>query len=56
VPIILVGTKTDLREDPETLAKLKSQNKAPITPEQVRKRVFFSENFILDQQLKRVYL
>ncbi|KAJ2151836.1 Rho GTPase protein rac1, partial [Coemansia sp. RSA 562] len=31
VQIILVGTKLDLREDPDTIAKLKEKNQAPIT-------------------------
>ncbi len=34
VPIILVGTKIDLREDEKTLEELQKQSKAPITPEQ----------------------
>jgi len=33
-PIILVGTKLDLREDPETLSKLEAKKQAPITYEQ----------------------
>ena len=39
VPIILVGTKLDLREDKETIEKLKDKRLAPITYPQVR--VFF---------------
>ena len=31
VPIILVGTKVDLRDDKETVEKLRKNNKAPIT-------------------------
>ncbi|MCI4386524.1 hypothetical protein PGIGA_G00063380 [Pangasianodon gigas] len=34
VPILLVGTKSDLRNDPEVQKKLKDQNQAPITPQQ----------------------
>jgi len=34
VPIVLVGTKIDLREDPETVQKLKSKGLSPITPAQ----------------------
>ena len=34
VPIILVGTKLDLREDKETLDKLQEEQLAPITDEQ----------------------
>lgn len=30
-PIILVGTKVDLREDPETIARLKEKKLAPVT-------------------------
>ncbi|XP_038049844.1 ras-related C3 botulinum toxin substrate 2-like [Patiria miniata] len=33
VPFILVGTKIDLREDKETMAKLAQQNKAPFKKE-----------------------
>lgn len=33
-PIILVGTKLDLRDDPETLQKLEAKRQAPITYEQ----------------------
>ncbi len=35
VPIILVGTKLDLREDKETIEKLKDKRLAPITYPQV---------------------
>ena len=37
VPIILVGTKLDLREDKNTIEKLKEKRSAPITYPQVRK-------------------
>ena len=30
VPIILVGTKLDLREDPDTIKTLQADNKAPL--------------------------
>mmetsp|Transcript_16160 Transcript_16160/g.22448 ORF Transcript_16160/g.22448 Transcript_16160/m.22448 type:complete len:196 (-) Transcript_16160:92-679(-) len=33
-PIVLVGTKSDLRNDANEISKLKEQGKAPITPEQ----------------------
>ena len=36
MPIILVGTKLDLREDKETIEKLKDKRLAPITYPQVR--------------------
>ena len=38
VPIILVGTKLDLREDKETIEKLKDKRLAPITYPQVKDR------------------
>uniref|UniRef100_A0A2K5ZAU6 Rho-related GTP-binding protein RhoG n=1 Tax=Mandrillus leucophaeus TaxID=9568 RepID=A0A2K5ZAU6_MANLE len=34
VPILLVGTKKDLRAQPYTLRRLKEQGQAPITPQQ----------------------
>uniref|UniRef100_A0A8C1IJB3 Rho-related GTP-binding protein RhoG n=1 Tax=Cyprinus carpio TaxID=7962 RepID=A0A8C1IJB3_CYPCA len=34
VPILLVGTKSDLRNDADVLKKLKEQNQAPITHQQ----------------------
>ncbi|KAB1281477.1 Rho-related GTP-binding protein RhoG [Camelus dromedarius] len=34
VPILLVGTKKDLRSQPDTLRRLKEQGQAPITPQQ----------------------
>lgn len=30
VPIILIGTKLDLREDPETIKSLEAEGKAPL--------------------------
>ena len=41
VPIILVGTKLDLREDRETIEKLKEKRLAPITYPQVSIRLIF---------------
>jgi Ras-related C3 botulinum toxin substrate 1 len=35
VPVILVGTKIDLRDDPKIIAELKEHNQTPITPEEV---------------------
>ena len=35
VPIILVGTKADLRDEPGPVAKLKEQRMEPVSPEQV---------------------
>ncbi len=40
VPIILVGTKLDLREEPGVVAKLREQRLEPVSPEQVRKLLF----------------
>lgn len=40
-PIILVGTKLDLREDKETIERLKDKKLAPITYPQVCFIVFF---------------
>jgi len=37
-PFILVGTKTDLREDPDTMRKLAEKNKEPITQKVGNKR------------------
>lgn len=34
VPILLVGTKKDLRDDPEVLKKLKENNQSPISQQQ----------------------
>jgi GTPase SAR1 family protein len=48
VPIILVGTKLDLREDKDTIEKLKKDRLEPINNSQVRHIIikiwpFFSE-------------
>ncbi|XP_078286826.1 ras-related C3 botulinum toxin substrate 1-like [Rhinoraja longicauda] len=37
-PIILVGTKVDLREDKETIEKLKERNMAPISREEGKQK------------------
>ena len=34
VPILLIGTKADLRDDPGTLNKLREVNRSPISPSQ----------------------
>ena len=39
VPLILVGTKQDLREDKETIEKLKLKSQAPITYPQVHSQI-----------------
>jgi GTPase SAR1 family protein len=41
VPVILVGTKIDLRDDSDIIAKLREHNQTPITPEEVLKRFLF---------------
>jgi GTPase SAR1 family protein len=35
VPVILVGSKIDLRDNPNIIADLKERNQTPITPEEV---------------------
>lgn len=37
-PFILVGTKTDLRDDPDVIKKLAEKNKEPITTKMGKKR------------------
>ena len=37
IPVILVGTKTDLREDRETVEKLRGIKQTPVTNSQVKK-------------------
>ncbi|XP_007910146.1 ras-related C3 botulinum toxin substrate 1 isoform X2 [Callorhinchus milii] len=61
-PIILVGTKLDLREDKETLDKLKEKNLAPVTCEQatqVAKEIgavkFIESSALLQRGLKAVF-
>lgn len=34
VPVLLIGTKADLRDDPGTLNKLREMNRSPISPSQ----------------------
>ncbi len=41
VPIILVGTKLDLRDDETTLEKLKAKRQAPVTYPQVKFAIFY---------------
>jgi GTPase SAR1 family protein len=40
-PIVLVGTKIDLRDDPETLKKLEGNGQKSYTKEQVQLNVLF---------------
>ena len=37
-PVILVGTKTDLRDDMETISKLKEKKLSPCSEQQVKMR------------------
>ena len=48
VPIILVGTKLDLREDKETIDKLKEKRLAPITYPQVGYQEQGNQNIGID--------
>lgn len=41
VPIILVGTKLDLRDEPGVVQKLREQRLEPVSPEQVLNASFF---------------
>jgi GTPase SAR1 family protein len=43
-PIILVGTKLDLRDDKNTIEKLRDKKLQPITYPQVKKKKLWSEN------------
>ena len=54
VPIILVGTKLDLREDKETIDKLKEKRLAPITYPQVSHKLnkIIEKIFLLLQYVK----
>ena len=45
-PIILVGTKLDLRDDKDTVEKLKEKKLSPITYPQVNKCVHFTDHRI----------
>ena len=51
-PIILVGTKLDLRDDKETLEKLREKRLAPITYPQVFNCVNLSVHFMLHAILR----
>ena len=58
VPIILVGTKLDLREDKETIEKLKEKRLAPITYLQAsgnKVYVFSLKNHCSDKEEKVHY-
>ena len=52
VPIILVGTKLDLREDKETIEKLKDKRLAPITYPQVNVKYFLVKSRTADKSNK----
>ena len=52
--IILVGTKTDLRDDPETIEKLKKEGLTAVTREkgeamkgEISAKVYFGNNFLI---------
>jgi GTPase SAR1 family protein len=42
-PIVLVGTKVDLRDDPETLKKLEGNDQKPFKKEQVSVVLFINK-------------
>jgi len=52
VPIVLVGTKADLKTDPNTLSELQSANQKPVTAEEV---CFFLPNFKCVQKCCLLY-
>ena len=62
VPFILVGTKSDLRDDPETLQKLKKKGMAPVTKEEgeakknaLKARACIECSALTQNQLKLVF-
>ena len=55
-PIILVGTKLDLRDDKETLEKLREKRLAPITYPQVFNRVNLSVYCMLDWEYHTLWV
>ena len=56
MPIILVGTKLDLREDKETIEKLKDKRLAPITYPQVRSEIFEGKTRKVSQNKQVIYV
>jgi len=62
VPIILVGTKKDLREDPETLKELKNQGLAPVPVKDAKKlaqdigaRIYVECSAVTQQNIKEIF-
>lgn len=63
IPIVLVGTKSDLRSDEAVIARLKSTNKSPITCEQgqslakkIKAQVYVECSAFTNQGIKDVFL
>jgi len=62
VPIILVGTKKDLREDPDTLKELKAQSLSPISVKDAKKlaqdigaRCYIECSAVTQQNIKEIF-
>lgn len=62
VPILLVGTKKDLREDPETVKKLKESNMAPVSShcglslaKQIQAARYLECSALLEDGIKEVF-
>lgn len=62
VPVLLVGTKKDLREDPETLKKLKESNMAPVSQhsgvslaKQIQASRYLECSALLEDGIKEVF-
>jgi GTPase SAR1 family protein len=45
IPIILVGSKNDLRDDPHTIEELRKYHQHPVTYEEVSVRLCITENY-----------
>ena len=45
LPIILVGSKIDLRDDPRTIETLRKYDQHPVTYEEVSVRLCLTENY-----------
>jgi len=45
IPIILVGSKIDLRDDPRTIEELRKYRQHPVTYEEVSVRLCLAENY-----------
>jgi Ras-related C3 botulinum toxin substrate 1 len=62
VPFVLVGTKKDLRDDPETLKELKAQGQAPIDMKAAKKlaqdigaRTYVECSAVTQQNVKEIF-